>query len=176
MKMRSIKLTSKAFIETLQGKAIASLPPDLELLDVKFDLPANEVIAIIRSDRFEDIPDTYPIPEINLLTTKETKPVASSKIINPRITSQLSSEYKPEIQAGTKKIQPQTNQYADKMAEEFSPEQRKLLSFTISEDAVIVKPIQFLKAEWDDINETVRSLGGRWVKGDIVSYWAIPLQ
>lgn len=176
MKMRTIKLTSKAFIETLQGKAIASLPPDLELLDIKFDLSANEVIAIIRSDGFEDIPETYPIPEINLPTIKETKPVVSSKIINSRSTSQLGSNYKPETQAAIKKPQPQTNQYANRMAEEFSPDQRKLLSFTISEDAIIVKPIQFLKAEWDDINETVRSLGGKWVKGDIVSYWAIPLQ
>jgi hypothetical protein len=40
----------------------------------------------------------------------------------------------------------------------------------------VVKPIQFLKAEWEDINEVVRSLGGKWVKGDIISYWEIPLQ
>ncbi len=36
--------------------------------------------------------------------------------------------------------------------------------------------LMFLKAEWDDINEVVRSLGGKWVKGDIISYWEIPLQ
>jgi hypothetical protein len=32
-----------------------------------------------------------------------------------------------------------------------------------------------LKAEWNEINDVVKSLGGKWVKGDIVSYWAIPL-
>ena len=62
------------------------------------------------------------------------------------------------------------------MENEFSPDQRKVLSFTVKGDYVIVKPIQFLKAEWDDINEVVRSLGGKWVKGDIISYWEIPLQ
>jgi hypothetical protein len=36
--------------------------------------------------------------------------------------------------------------------------------------------VTFLKTEWDDINEVVRSLGGKWVKGDIISYWEIPLQ
>jgi hypothetical protein len=39
-----------------------------------------------------------------------------------------------------------------------------------------VTPIQYLKAEWDEISDVVRSLGGKWVKGDIVSFWAIPLQ
>ena len=39
----------------------------------------------------------------------------------------------------------------------------------------MVKPVMFLKAEWEDINEVVRSLGGKWVKGDIISYWEIPL-
>jgi hypothetical protein len=61
------------------------------------------------------------------------------------------------------------------MENEFSPEQQKLLSFTTKGDCVVVKPVSFLKAEWDDINETVRSLGGKWVKGDIISYWEIPL-
>jgi hypothetical protein len=62
------------------------------------------------------------------------------------------------------------------MEEEFTPEQRKLLSFKVEGDFVIVKPIQYLKAEWNELNEVVRSLGGKWVKGDIISYWEIPLQ
>jgi len=62
------------------------------------------------------------------------------------------------------------------MENEFTPDQRKLLSFTVKEDAVVVKPVVFLKAEWDDINDVVRGIGGRWVKGDIISYWEIPLQ
>jgi hypothetical protein len=62
------------------------------------------------------------------------------------------------------------------MENEFSPDQRKFLSFTVKGDVVLVKPVTFLKAEWEDINEVVRSLGGKWVKGDILSYWEIPLQ
>ena len=57
-----------------------------------------------------------------------------------------------------------------------SPDQRKLLSFKVEGEFVIVKPVQFLKEEWEDINEVVRSCGGRWVKGDIISYWEIPAQ
>jgi len=40
---------------------------------------------------------------------------------------------------------------------------------------VIVKPTLFLKEEWNDINDVVKSLGGKWVKGDIINYWEIPL-
>jgi hypothetical protein len=177
MKMRTIKLTSKTLIETLQGKApMSGLPSDMELLDIKFDLPSNQVIAIVRSDSFEDIPEKYPVPELTLTYMQSTKASVSPKIIAPKIVFQSTSSNKSETQPAINKPQPQMNQYASKMAEEFSPDQRKLLSFTVSEDCVIVKPIQFLKAEWDDINETVRSLGGKWVKGDIVSYWTIPLQ
>jgi hypothetical protein len=59
---------------------------------------------------------------------------------------------------------------------EFSAEQRALLSFTVEGDYVVVKPVQYLKAEWDEINDVVRSVGGKWVKGDIISFWVIPLQ
>jgi len=51
-----------------------------------------------------------------------------------------------------------------------------LLSFTVDGEYVKVTPIQYLKAEWDEISDVVRSLGGKWVKGDGVSFWAIPLQ
>jgi hypothetical protein len=60
--------------------------------------------------------------------------------------------------------------------EEFSPEQRELLSFKTDGDYVIIKPTEYLKAEWNEINEVVRSLGGKWVKGDFFSYWEIPPQ
>jgi hypothetical protein len=48
-----------------------------------------------------------------------------------------------------------------------------LLSFTADGEYVIIKPNQYLKNEWDEINDTVRSLGGKWTKGDSFSYWAI---
>jgi hypothetical protein len=167
MKMRTIKLTAQTLTDALQGKTAPApnLPPDTELLDIKFDLLNNEVIIIVRSDSFEDIPEKYPIPELNITTATYTKAA-------PQISPQPISSPKVEP---SRKPQAQSNLQATKIAEEFSPEQRKLLSFTVSGDTVIIKPIQFLKEEWEDINETVRSLGGRWVKGDIVSYWAIPI-
>jgi hypothetical protein len=94
---------------------------------------------------------------------------------NLKQTTAVKLEPKPETKiAIANTVQP--SKTAIKMENEFSPEQRKVLSFTVKGDFVIVKPIQFLKAEWDDINEVVRSLSGRWVKGDIISYWEIPLQ
>ncbi len=171
MKIRIINLTPELLIELLQGKISnlkSNLPSDAELLDLKFDLFSKQVQAIVRSDSFEDIAESYPIPEFNLNNVAETK-------VAPKSILTVKTESKPEPRIATAKtVEP--NKTAIKMENEFSPDQRKVLSFTIKGDYVIVKPIQFLKAEWEDINEVVRSLGGRWVKGDIISYWEIPLQ
>ena len=171
MKMRIIKLTPEMLIELLKGKTenfTSNLPNNIELLDIKFDIFSRQVLAVVRSESFEDIAESYPIPEFNLISTKDAK-IASKQIID------VKSEQKPEPKtASTNTAQP--SKTALKMENEFSPEQRKVLSFTVKGDYVIVKPIQFLKAEWEDINEVVRSLGGRWVKGDIISYWEIPIQ
>ena len=166
MKIRIIKLTPEFLVELLQGKAspfTSNMPSDTELLDLKLDLFSKQVLAIVRSESFEDIAQSYPIPEFNLVNTAETK--TSSKQ-----TATVRQEFKPEPKPT---IQP--SKITIKMENEFSPDQRKLLSFTVKDDCVIVKPIQFLKAEWDDINEVVKSIGGRWVKGDIISYWEIPM-
>lgn len=175
--MRTIKFTPKFLLDVLQGKAASfanNLPADVQLLDLRFDLCSNQIFAVIRSDSFEDIAELFPIPELKLTyttttpTTKTvTQPSATDKIEpKPAITT------KPETKTPTKS---QPSSATNKIENEFSPEQRKLLSFKIQDDRVIVKPIQFLKAEWDDINEVVKSLGGKWVKGDIISYWEIPL-
>jgi hypothetical protein len=167
MKIRIIKLTPEFIVELLQGKAspfTSNLPSDTELLDLKLDLFSKQVLAIVRSESFEDIAQSYPIPEFDL------KNLAISKAV-PQPTIVLKPESKP---VNVKPIQP--SKISIKMENEFSPDQRKLLSFTVKGDCVVVKPIQFLKAEWEDINEVVRSLGGKWVKGDIISYWEIPMQ
>ena len=167
MKMRMIKLRPEFIIETLQGKAssfTSNLPSDIELLDIKYDLFSKQVSAIVRSDSFEDIAESYPIPEFNIVYA------ASSKT-----ESQPTTSFKPESNPAKKTpIQPSRDTSA--IEKEFSPEQRKLLSFTVDGEYVKVTPIQYLKAEWDEISDVVRSLGGKWVKGDIVSFWAIPLQ
>jgi hypothetical protein len=173
MKIRIIKLTPELLIELLQGKPASftsNLPSDAELLDLKLDLFSKQVLAIVRSDSFEDIAESYPIPEFNL--TKIQKLKTAEKPVGA-VSAKIES--KPEVKpANVKLIQP--SKTAIKMENEFSLEQRKLLSFTVKGDCVVVKPTQFLKAEWDDINEVVRSLGGRWVKGDIISYWEVPAQ
>ena len=177
MKMRTIKLTPKFLAEAIQGKAAAfttNLPADVELLDAKFDLCSNQVLVVIRSDSFEDIAELYPIPEFKVIYAQTSKMASQPSASNVGIHSKPTSVFKPEP-TGIKKIETTRNQATNKIEEEFSPEQRKLLSFKIEEDYAIVKPTQFLKAEWEDINEVVRSLGGKWVKGDIISYWEIPL-
>ena len=174
MKMRTVKLTPKFLTEALQGKAASfasNLPSNIELLDVKFDLASSRVVAIVRSDSFEDIPETYPIPELTVIYTAKTSTPAQPAANLPKPTATVKSEPAP-----AKKPLTQPSQQAGKIENEFSPEQRKLLSFKAEGENVIVKPTQFLKEEWEDINEVVRSLGGKWVKGDIISYWSIPQQ
>jgi hypothetical protein len=165
------------------------LPSDLEVLDVKADLFSRQVSVMVRSDSFEDVSESSPIPEI-ATSTSAVRPVAAAapatahtevKPVTPTpkpVMQTLKAESKPEVTVSAaiaKSLTPPANRYAAKMENEFSPEQQKLLSFTTKGDCVVVKPVSFLKAEWDDINETVRSLGGKWVKGDIISYWEIPL-
>ncbi len=169
MKIRVMKLTPEALIEMIQGKAdnfSSNLPSDVEILDIKMDLFTKQVRAVIRSESFEDVTESYPIPEFNF--SKDKRNVTK---LNSAVKPEGKPEPKPVI---SKLITP--SKTTTQMENEFSPDQRKVLSFNVKGDVVIVKPIQFLKAEWDDINEVVRSLGGRWVKGDIISYWEIPLQ
>jgi hypothetical protein len=188
MKLRILKLTTEQFAGLLGGKTVSfasKLPSDLEVLDVKADLFSRHVSVIVRSDSFEDVSESMPIPEI--ASTGAVHPVAAvtahveAKPVQPLIKPAApapKTEPKPEITVSAaiaKSLTPPSNRYAAKMENEFSPEQRKLLSFIVKENCVVVKPVSFLKAEWDDINETVRGLGGRWVKGDIISYWEIPL-
>jgi hypothetical protein len=157
MKIRIIKLTPELLMKLLQGKTsdfASNLPADAELLDLKLDLFSKQVLAVVRSDSFEDIAECYPIPELTL--TKSAEPKTMPKPASAKVT--------------------QPSKTTTKWENEFSPDQRKLLSFQVKGSCVVVKPIQFLKAEWDDINDIVRSLGGKWVKGDIISYWEIPLK
>ena len=81
-----IKLNPDFLMQMLQGKTepfTSNLPSDIELLDLKYDLFSKKVSAIIRSDSFEDIADTYPIPEFKVTYTKsakaESKPTTSTK-------------------------------------------------------------------------------------------------
>jgi hypothetical protein len=184
MKMRMIKLRPEFLIKLLRGKTnsyASNLPDDTELLEIKYDLFSNQVLAIVRSNSFEDIPESYPIGEFNVTytpefslvyspSTKEPKPMISSGTQPLPVVSP-----KPETQPAREiRIQPGSD--TSEVEREFTPEQRKLLSFAVKGESVIIKPLQFLKTEWDDVNDVVKSLGGRWVKDDFESYWAIPLQ
>ena len=172
MKIRILKLTPESLAGLLQGKAstfTSNLPNDAEILDIKMDLFTKQVSVVVRSDSFEDVAEAMPIPELNLSKPAESK-------IAVKLAASMKLQATPEPKSNVAKLpQPQPSRMASKMENEFSPEQRKLLSFTVKEDCVVVKPVMFLKAEWDDINEVVRSLGGKWVKGAIISYWEIPM-
>jgi hypothetical protein len=183
-----IKLTPEFVTEALQGKASvfpSNLPDDIELLDIRYDLFTKQITAIVRSDRFEDLVDAYPIPEFkitfsavpktSLSTTPTPKTETKTVAFGPKTEPKPMATIKPEP-APPKKTSVPPKQNISLLEEEFSQDQRKLLSFSINGDYVIVKPVKFLKAEWDEINEVVRSIGGRWVKGDIISYWEIPQQ
>ena len=166
MKIRMIKLNPAVLMQMLQGKAKAfasNLPRDVELLDIKFDLFSREVLAIVRSNSFEDVAYAYPISEFKLAYTEsaksESQPVKSAE---------------PAYET-VEKTRVQASQDVRAVEDEFSPEQRELLSFTVDGDFVVVKPLEYLKAEWNEINDVVKSLGGRWVKGDIISYWEVPI-
>jgi nitrogen regulatory protein PII len=160
MKIRIIKLTPESLAGMLQGKPstfTSNLPSDAEILDIKMDLFTKQVSIVVRSESFEDVAEALPIPEFQISKAVEVKGTPEAKSLVAKLP------------------QPQPSRMASKMENEFSPEQRKLLSFTVKENYVVAKPVVFLKTEWDDINEVVRSLGGKWVKGDIISYWEIPL-
>jgi hypothetical protein len=169
MKMRTIKLNPNFIVKAIQGKSAvftSNLPDDIELLEIKYDLFEKEVYAIVRSDSFKEIADVYPIPGLNLTYTNvqpEIKPKTKPKPIAIK---------KPEAKHKERTLVP-TSQNLIAVKEEFNPEQRELLRFTADGDYVIIKPTQYLKAEWNEINDVVRSLGGRWVKGDFSSYWEI---
>ena len=180
--MRIIKLRPEFLMKMLRGKTnsfASNLPEGTELLDIKYDLFSKQVTVVIRSDDFQDVPDTYPIqefdviyaPEFNLTlapSSKEPEPAVA-----PRSQPQPRRSPEPEIPP-LKELRIQSSQDISDVEQEFSADQLKLLSFTVKDEYVIVKPIQFLKSEWNDINDTVVSIGGRWVKGDVGSYWAIP--
>jgi hypothetical protein len=187
MKLRILKLTSEQFASLLQGKPgsfSSKLPTDLEVLDVKVDLFSKQVSLVIRSDSFDDVAESMSVPELTLsVATGSTAAIpatmqaAETKLVPKPLIPTAKVEPKHEISTPiAKPTPPPVSRYAAKMENEFSPDQRKLLSFTVKDESVVVKPVMFLKAEWDDINAVVRSLGGRWVKGDIISYWEIPLQ
>lgn len=177
MKMRTVKISPKFLIDALQGKAscfATNLPSDVQLLDLKFDLCSNQVFAVIRSDSFDDIAELYPVPEFKLSYDKNPK-ATFEQVPNVKAEVKAVNVIKPRVEQA-EKTQTQPSHMANRMEQEFTPEQRKLLSFKVEDERVIVKPTQFLKGEWDDINDVVKSLGGKWVKGDIISYWEIPVQ
>jgi hypothetical protein len=175
LKIRILKLTPESLAGLLQGKTAtftSNLPNDAEILDVKMDLFTKQVSMVVRSDSFEDVAEAMSIPEFQLTKAAESKSAPKLAVL-----TKPQAMYVPEPKSMIAKLpQPQPSRMASKMENEFSPEQRKLLAFTVKEDCVVVKPVMFLKAEWEDINEVVRSLGGKWIKGDIISYWEIPLQ
>ncbi len=154
----------------VKGKAstfATNLPNDTELLALNYDMFSGQVSAVVRSDSFEDVPESYPIPEFDIVYSGGPKYVPESKL-----TRELKLEPKQIEKAQVHVGRGETFG----VEKEFSAEQRALLSFTAEGDQVVIKPVQYLKAEWDEINEVVRSLGGKWVKGDIISFWVVPLQ
>ncbi len=172
-----VRLNAGFFTDALQGKTsrnVFALPLDAELLDLKFDLFSREITAIVRSDSFEDVPDGCPIPELGAAgdVKSATLPQGPARAVaEPKPAPAVRSESRLPGEVSV-----HYGQQVGAIRNEFSPEQQKVLGFKVEGERIVVKPTQFLKSEWEDINETVKSLGGRWVKGDIISYWEIPVE
>lgn len=178
MRIRILKLNPEILIDLLRGKTSAvapNLPADAELLELKYDLFSNQVQAVVRSSSFEDVVSSQPTPEFALTYASIGKNAPEPLTTVAKILPKPVTITQPQIEKAKNPL-PQSSGYTGRVEEEFSPDQRKLLSFKLEGDCVIVKPTHFLKGEWDDINDIVRSLGGKWVKGDIISYWVVPLQ
>jgi hypothetical protein len=200
MKQRILKLTPEELIRAFQGKsAQLDCPADMELVDIKYDAFIKQVTAVVRSDTFEDVAEGTSIPEFvyetslqpqkpiptPATTIVEVLPKASVNAQAPCVSQKLlvqtlATPSQPAasatgIGAGVKTLgaKPETNIDTCGFEDEFTKEQRKVLKFTSAGDYVIVRPIQFLKTEWEDINDTVKSIGGKWVKGAI-DHWVIP--
>ncbi len=174
--MRTVKFSPQFLIERLQDKPLTAtfdLPSDAELLGIRYDVFSNQVEAVIRSESFEEVKDSYSAPE---LTSTQTS-VSSMSVVKQDLVQKPQNQPAPvKLNVPTvNKVQVQPKRTNSVMEEEFSDEQRGLLNFSVDGDFLIATPVRFLKAEWNDINEVVRSIGGRWVKGDIISYWEIPL-
>ncbi|MDR2203064.1 MAG: hypothetical protein LBE76_01930 [Nitrososphaerota archaeon] len=193
MKQKILKLTPEELIRTLQGNKTQqlNLPTDTELVNIKYNTFTKQLTAIIRSDTFENIPEGTPIPDYThkILPHKQTpippvdftqrnvtqaQPTPQKTLIQTLTTPSSSSLNDPKIGVKTLESKHEPNVDTCGFEDEFTKEQRKVLKFTSEGDYVIVKPIQFLKTEWDDINDTVKSIGGKWVKGSTIDYWAIP--
>lgn len=172
-----IKLNPDFLLKSIQGKTASfasNLPDDAELIDIKYDLFSNHVFAVVRSNSFKDIVDAHPTPEFSIVYSKGTnaKSMQESKFsTKPLPKTAVSFEHEKKL---VEKTPVAVNQDVRAVEEEFSPEQRELLTFTVDGDYVVIKPTQYLKSEWNEINNVVKSLGGKWVKGDFFSYWEIP--
>ena len=82
---------------------------------------------VVRSDSFEDVAESMPVPEFKLSKTAETKSAPK-----PAAPTKPQAMPTPEPKSKVAKLpQPQPSRMASKMENEFSPEQRKLLSFTV---------------------------------------------
>lgn len=198
MKHRILKLTPEELIRAVQGKpAQLNLPSDLELVDIKYDAFNKQVTAVVRSDNFEDVAENQPIPELILNDTAQPAAPASEStpapIVAPKTptptqpapaapkrtiiqTLTSSTQHTTTSSSGVKTLGPKPESDLDTggLEGEFTKEQRKVLRFASDGDYVIIKPLHFLKNEWEDINDTVKSIGGKWTKGDIIDYWIVP--
>jgi hypothetical protein len=200
MKHRLLKLTPEALLRAIQGKsAQLNLPADLELIDIKYDAFNGQVTAVVRSESFEDVAESQTIPEIALTpptqiqspslapaptptptaapkTPAQTQPAPAAPKRTMIQTLTSSTQHTTTSSSGVKTLGPKPESDLDTggLEDEFTKEQRKVLRFASDGDYVIIKPLHFLKNEWEDINDTVKSIGGKWTKGDIIDYWIVP--
>ncbi len=61
----------------------------------------------------------------------------------------------------------------ESLKNKFAPQHRKLLTFEVESGILHARPVQALGSEWNEINDFVQNLGGRWIKDETGGYWEI---
>jgi hypothetical protein len=151
MSIKQLRLPSELIIQSIINDSSlgANISLGAKLIDLKFDLLSNQVLATILSDPTAP-PKKYPPPtdEQGLVSEDEMKCSSLAKLTPCKIAE---------------RIQKELSTYSDK------------LQLTVKSKFIIAKPTGALSSEWEEINNLVTDIGGKWVKGENSSYWEIPI-
>jgi hypothetical protein len=155
MNVKALKFTSEFLIELLRRdpSLSSSLPVDAELVDIKFDLLSQEVLAFVRSD--------------SLIETASSESAFEKQ--------EVASSAKDEGMQCTSVAKLTPCRIAERLQNELVSKYGKLLSFSVKSNNLIAYPVYPLGVERGEIDAFVKNCGGRWIEAEVSSYWEIPL-
>ena len=151
MSIKQLKISSNSVLQLiLKDNSLSSDTVDTRLLDLKYDLLSDTVLATILIDH-----------------------KVGQEIVNPdkKVAEEKSSEDEMSCNS-IAKLTP--CKIVDRIQKELS-KYNNLLDFTIKQKSVIVKPKPLLVDDQNEVDNLIASLGGRWVESEENSYWEIPI-